>query len=297
MRSTVNNEHAPPQTVRQALARARRRLGNRLEADLLACHALGRDRSWLYAHDNDPIDAASLARLEHLVAQRLKGRPIAQLCGQREFYGRKFRIDERVLIPRPETELLIELALSLDLPERARVCDVGTGSGCIALTLAAERPQWRVAGVDQSDDALAVAAANRDHLDLKHIELLAGDLLEPVIDRRFELVISNPPYVAETDPHLERGDLRFEPRKALAAGPGGLDIIRRLVPAGFDRLENGGWLLLEHGHNQAAAVRALLQAAGFTDVASRRDLAGIERVSLGKKPIATAQKHLPDPDL
>ncbi|HSH26813.1 MAG TPA: peptide chain release factor N(5)-glutamine methyltransferase, partial [Wenzhouxiangella sp.] len=134
MQSNTNNDRRRPQTVGQALADARDRLGNRLEADLLACHALGRARSWLYAHDSDPVDAASLARLEHLVAQRLEGRPIAQLCGQREFYGREFSIDERVLIPRPETELLIELALALELPERARVCDVGTGSGCIALT-------------------------------------------------------------------------------------------------------------------------------------------------------------------
>lgn len=284
MQSNTNNDRRRPQTVGQALAEARDRLGNRLEADLLTCHALGRERSWLYAHDNDRIDAASLARLEHLVAQRLEGRPIAQLCGQREFYGREFSIDERVLIPRPETELLIELALALELPERARVCDVGTGSGCIALTLAAERPQWRVAAIDQSADALAVATANRARLGLKHVELLRGDLLEPVIDRRFELVVSNPPYVAAADPHLERGDLRFEPRAALAAGPDGLDIIRRLVSTGFDQLAHGGWLLLEHGHDQAAAVRTLLQAIGFTDVTSRRDLAGIERVSLGKKP-------------
>lgn len=284
MHSTTNNEHGQACSIRQALARARKRLGSRLEADMLACHALSCDRSWLYAHDSNLIDATLLAQFERLVAQRLQGRPIAQLCGQREFYGREFRIDERVLIPRPETELLIELALSLNLPGRARVCDVGTGSGCIALTLAAERPQWRLTGVDQSGDALAVAASNRDHLGLKHVELLQGDLLEPVINRHFELIVSNPPYVADADPHLARGDLRFEPREALAAGPDGLAIIRRLVPTSFDRLDSDGWLLLEHGHDQAAAVRALLQAAGFTDVASRRDLAGIERVSLGKKP-------------
>src|SRR5699024_10860688 len=134
-------------------------------------------RSWLYAHGRDPIDAASLARFEGLVDERLAGRPIAQLCGQREFYGRAFLVDERVLIPRPETELLIELALSLDLPGRASVCDVGTGSGCIVLTLAAERPDWQVVGIDQSADALAVAALNRDRLGVKHAELVCGDLL------------------------------------------------------------------------------------------------------------------------
>ncbi len=284
MQSTTNEQHPPRPSVRQALASARDRLGSRLEADLLACHALGRDRSWLYAHDRDPIDDRALARLEGLVARRLEGWPIAQLCGRREFYGREFRIDERVLIPRPETELLVELALALDLPGRARVCDVGTGSGCIALTLAAERPRWQVTGIDRSAAALAVACVNRKRLDLARVDFLQGDLLEPVTDRRFDLIVSNPPYVAEADPHLARGDLRFEPHEALAAGPDGLEIIRRLLPAGFERLEDQGWLLTEHGHDQADSVCALLEDAGFIDATSRRDLAGIERVSLGRKP-------------
>jgi release factor glutamine methyltransferase len=282
MQSTTNNDGETPQSIHEALVRARRLLGSRLEADLLACRALERDRSWLYAHDRDPIDRRALARLEKLVDGRLEGRPIAQLCGSREFYGRDFLVDEHVLIPRPETELLIDIALSLSLPEKARVCDVGTGSGCIALTLAAERPLWRVTGVDCSPDALSVACGNRDLLGLERVELLPGDLLEPVQDRRFDLIVSNPPYVAENDTHLEQGDVRFEPRQALAAGIDGLDVIRRLVPRAGQRLEPGGWLLLEHGHDQAAAVRSLLERAGFSGVESRRDLAGIERVTIGR---------------
>lgn len=282
MQSYENNGRPTPKTVDQALADARRALGSRLEADLLASRALGQPRSWLYAHGNDPVDAAKLSVFERLVTERQSGKPIAQLCGSREFYGREFVIDEHVLIPRPETELLVDLALALPLPDQARVCDVGTGSGCIAVTLAAERPRWRVTAIDCSDEALAVAGHNRDRLCPARVELLCGDLLEAVGDQHFDLIVSNPPYVAADDPHLERGDLRFEPRHALAAGADGLDVIRRLVSQAPDRLVAGGWLLIEHGHDQAAAVRALLDSAGFASVESRRDLAGIERVTLGR---------------
>lgn len=271
-----------PRIVDEALGEARRLLGSRLEADLLACRALGRDRTWLYAHGGDPIEAEALVTLQRLVAQRRDGKPVAQLCGAREFYGREFLVDERVLIPRPETELLVDLALALPLPDTARACDVGTGSGCIAVTLAAERPQWQVSGIDCSAEALAVAAGNRDRLCPGRVELLRGDLLEPASARRFDLVVSNPPYVAEHDPHLEQGDLRFEPRMALAAGIDGLDVIRRLVAQACERLEADGWLLIEHGHDQAASVRSLFEQAGYSHVSSHRDLAGIERVSLGK---------------
>lgn len=281
MQRTDENLHPAGQTLDGMLARARRRLASRLEADLLACHALGRDRVWLYAHGDEPIDPAAGERLEHLVDERLRGRPIAQLCGVREFYGRNFRVDERTLIPRPETELLVDLALALPLRERVEVCDVGTGSGCIALTLAAERPGWRLTGMDVSQDALAVGAANRAELGLDRVDLLCGDLLEPAGNRRFDLIVSNPPYVADGDKHLVSGDLRFEPRRALAAGADGLDLIRRLVPPGYQRLRPGGWLLVEHGHDQSAAVRSLFAAAGLEQIDSRRDLAGIERVTLG----------------
>ncbi|MDZ7790493.1 MAG: peptide chain release factor N(5)-glutamine methyltransferase [Xanthomonadales bacterium] len=271
-------------SVAEALTEARRKLPSRLEVDLLACRALACERSWLYAHGDDAMPDEALARLRRLVEERLHGRPIAQLCGGREFYGREFSIDERVLIPRPETELLVDLALALPLSSAAQVCDVGTGSGCIALTLAAERPGWRLTAIDSSGDALAVAADNRAKMGLERVELLDGDLFAPVGERRFDLIVSNPPYVADEDPHLQLGDLRFEPESALAAGADGLDVIRRLTATAFDRLNPGGWLLIEHGHDQATAVRGLLEGAGFIRVESQRDLAGIERVGMGMRP-------------
>lgn len=282
----TNSRHGrpSPQTVDEAIARIRRLLGNRLEADLLACHAIGRDRSWLYAHGEDALGPEAASTLERLVAQRLEGRPIAHLCGFREFYGREFALDDRVLIPRPETELLVDLALSLPLGETARVCDVGTGSGCVALTLAAERPAWRITATDLSSEALAVAADNRRRLDLERVELIRGDLLEPLREIGVDLIVSNPPYVAENDPHLERGDLRFEPRLALAADADGLGLIERLVEGAPAALRRPGWLAIEHGHDQATAVAALLRRAGFAQIACHCDLAGIERVTLGCLP-------------
>lgn len=282
MQSTPSSEKPAPATVAAALREAASLLGQRLEAEVLLAHSLERDRAWLYAHADEAITDKQWRSCQGLVRQRLDGRPVAYLLEEREFYGRPLRIGDGVLIPRPETELLVDLALSLALRDDARICDVGTGSGCIALTLAAERPAWHVTGIDISSDALAFAAENRSRLGVENVELLCGDLLAPVADRRFDLIVSNPPYVADGDKHLERGDLRFEPREALAAGADGLDLIRRLLPQAHERLEAGGWFLVEHGHDQAEAVRALLANAGFSNVESRRDLAGIERVSIGR---------------
>jgi release factor glutamine methyltransferase len=268
------------------LARARARLGSRLEADLLAAHVLDRPRSWLFAHGDALIDAPQARRIERLIEQRAAGRPVAQLLGYRAFYGRDFRVDEHVLIPRPETELLVDLALAADLADAARVLDVGTGTGCIALTLAAERPGWRVTAVDRSPAALNVARANRQALELERVTLLEGDLLEPVAGQRFDLIVSNPPYIAADDAHLERGDLRHEPRMALAGGSDGLELIRRLVDQAVQALNSGGLLMIEHGYDQASAVAGLCRRAGFETVSSHRDLAGIERVTLGRRPAA-----------
>lgn len=273
-----------PATVGAALGNATALLGQRLDAELLLAQALGRDRTWLYAHADKVIAADQWRIYQDLVRQRLDGLPVAYLLEKREFYGRSFRIGPGVLIPRPETELLIDVALGLPLPETAQVVDVGTGSGCIALTLAAERLDWQITATEISAGALAVAADNRDRLGLDQVEMIRGDLLRPVDERRFDLIVSNPPYVAEEDPHLELGDVRFEPRRALAAGPDGLDVIRQLVSESWRRLRQGGWLLMEHGYDQAATVRSLFEQAGFTHVLSHRDLAGIERVTVGMKP-------------
>ncbi len=269
-------------TFKMLLDDAAARLGSRLEADVLLAHLLACDRAWLYGHGTDACPPAVESSYMKLVERRVVGEPIAYVTGTREFYGRTFQVDRQVLIPRPETELLVELALELDPPTRARALDIGTGSGCIAITLCLDQPRWEVTAVDRSEAALQIARFNRDALGARSLELRHGNLFEPVSDRHFDLIVSNPPYVAAGDEHLAQGDVRFEPGMALVAGDDGLDIIRRIVAAAPDHLEPGGWLALEHGHDQAAPVRKLMESAGFDQVESHRDLAGIERVSLGR---------------
>lgn len=268
--------------IKTLLDQAGRRLESRLEADLLMAHAFGRSRGWLYAHGEMEPDAGTIGEFEYLVEQRLAGKPIAYLTGSREFFGRSFTVSEAVLIPRPETEHIVETALSLALPENAAVVDVGTGSGCIALTLALERPQWRITATDISEKALEVAAMNRRRLSVESVALQAGCLYEPLAGLHFDLIVSNPPYIAPDDGHLERGDLRFEPIQALEASDRGLEVIDKLIAGAPDHLSANGWLVLEHGHDQGAIVRKMLQRAGFVEVCSVRDLAGIERITVGR---------------
>jgi len=273
-----------PTTVKELLTRAMVALESRRDAERIVALALQRPRAWLIAHTDAPIEGAELERFNSLVERRAEGVPFAYLAGSREFYGRDFRVDPAVLIPRPETEHLVEWALKLDLPEDACVTDIGTGSGCIILTLAAERPQWCCYGTDISAAALRVAATNRTLLDLANVELLHGDLLSPLAGQAPNLIVSNPPYVAEGDPHLTQGDVACEPEIALTAGRGGLEIIVRVVKESRKLLASGGWLLLEHGHDQAHAVRELLRQYGYREIESRPDLAGIERVTGGTSP-------------
>ncbi len=285
-------------TIANILRSSTAALESRLEADLLVGFALGRERAWLYAHAEEMPTGEQRQRIDELIAARCRGVPIAQLLGEREFYGRRFLLDENVLIPRPESELLVDLALGLDLPHQTRVVDVGTGTGCIALSLAAERSDWQITAIDRSAAALKVAAANRRRLGLAQVRLVQSDLFDALTDQCFDLIVSNPPYVADADPHLERGDLRFEPRLALAGGPDGLAVIRRLVSQAIERLAIGGWLAIEHSHDQAPTVAELLVQAGFDDVTSHRDLARIERVTLGRikrprtEPCHLARKEL-----
>lgn len=274
--------------IRALIQQAAVSLQSRLEAELLLSHAMGRDRAWLYAHGDDSLDGDQSDRFLSLLQRRLSGEPVAYLLGAREFYGRDFLVSPAVLIPRPETELLVDLALGLELPDSARVIDVGTGSGCIALTLAAERPSWQIFASDLSEPALEVARRNREHLKLDRVDLIHGSLLEPVRERTFDLVISNPPYVAAGDPHLVQGDLRFEPPAALSCGEQGLALIRALIVQAHAQLVAGGWLLIEHGHDQGARVAALFEQAGFEQVQTRMDLAGQERVTLGRRSATAA---------
>ncbi len=257
----------------------------RLEAQILFSHGLGVNRAWLIGHDRDALTPEQIARVERLLERRLAGEPVAYLLGEREFYGRPFQVTPDVLIPRPDTELLVELALE-HLPPGAplNVLDIGAGSGAITISLALERPACRVTAVDVSAAALDVARRNAETL-RADVEFLVSDGFTALPSRRFHLIASNPPYIAAADPHLRQGDLRFEPSQALASGADGLDLIRRLATDAPNHLEPGGWLLLEHGWNQAEAVRGLLQTAGFRAVFSARDLAGHERVTGGIAPI------------
>jgi release factor glutamine methyltransferase len=250
----------------------------RTEARLLLAAALGTTVERLIARPELPVDAAAAERYTVLVRRRLQGEPSAYLLGAREFYGRRFEVTPAVLVPRPETELLVEAALArLRAMTAPRVLDLGTGSGCIAVTLALECTAARVMAVDRSADALVVARRNAADLGAC-IELALGDWYTGIA-RRFDLIVANPPYVAHADPHLQV--LRHEPLQALAAGHDGLDDLQEVVAGAPDRLAAGGWLAVEHGYDQGAAVRSLFARAGFAPIETLRDLAGLERVCLG----------------
>ena len=253
---------------------------------MLLLHTLQRplhERAWLIAHDGDTLHPDKARRFEELVHRRLAGEPVAYLTGRKPFYGLDLAVDARVLDPRDDTETLVDWALALCPPspraEPSRLLDLGTGSGAIALALSSQRPEAQVTAIDRSEDALAVAASNAERLQLP-IRLLAGHWFTPIQDEQFDLIVSNPPYIAENDPHLPT--LTHEPLSALVSGPDGLADIRQLIMEAPAHLFPGGWLLLEHGWDQAEAVRALLSSRGFEEVQSRRDLAGVERCSGGR---------------
>ena len=251
------------------------------DAELLLAHVLDKPRSWLFAHGNDVLSPDAAERFDALIARCAAGEPVAYLIGRRGFWKFDLAVDTATLIPRPETELLVELALArLSSEASLRVADLGTGSGAIALALAHERPRAQVVATDASTGALAVARANAQALGLANIEFRHGDWFVPLAGERFDLIASNPPYIADDDPHLQ--DLRFEPGSALASGADGLDAIRAIARDAPAHLVPGGWLLLEHGWEQGAAVRGLLSAAGFTRVGTERDLEGRDRVTLGR---------------
>ena len=268
--------------LRQALELSDREA--RSEAELLLMRALGVTRARLIARPELAAEAATNATYLRALERRLSGEPIAYILAEREFYGHVFSVGPEVLIPRPETELLVDMALArLDPGQHYRVLDLGTGSGAIAVAIALNRPNVDVVAVDASPSSLTVAARNCERLlgGNNRVRLILSDWFNQLQGKRFDLIVSNPPYVAEGDRHLAAGDLRFEPRQALAAGPEGLDDLQRIISQAPRHLEAGGWLLCEHAYNQAVACQRMLEQAGFKQVVEERDLAGILRVAGG----------------
>lgn len=253
-----------------------------IEAQALAAHALGLSRATLLAQSEHAAAPADARRAERLFLRRRAGEPVAYLIGEREFYGLLLKITPDVLIPRAETELLVDLALEL-VPEGARILDLGTGSGAVAVAIAHETQTAEVWAADASPAALAIARENARRHDA-HVHVVESDWLSSLGGERFDLIVSNPPYVTEGDAHLERGDLRYEPRAALVGGADGLDCIRRIVADAKSHLVPGGWLLLEHGYDQAERLRSLFGMYGYIDVQTVPDLAEIPRVTGGRAP-------------
>jgi len=253
------------------------------EAKILLGHVLRRDRAWLAAHGDQPMTANEAKTFDALARRRRNGEPVAYLTGRREFYGLDLEVTPDVLIPRPETELLVELALvRIDANEHTEVLDLGSGSGAIALAIASERPHSAVLGVDVSAAAVALARRNASRLSVGNAAFIESDWFSAVPRKRYDAIIANPPYVAAGDEHLSQGDLRFEPPAALSAGADGLNAIRSIIAGAAAYLSPEAWLLIEHGYDQQDAVLAMLREAQFSDVQSRRDLAGVPRTALGR---------------
>ena len=255
----------------------------RHEAEILLGHALDRDRAWLFTHAHDVPGEEAASRFRQLMQARERGEPVAYLTGHRGFWTLDLSVTPDVLIPRPETELLVELALErIPVGVEFRVADLGTGSGAIAFAIASERPLAQVLATDASLAALAVARQNAERLDTRNVKFAHGDWCAALADQSFDLIVSNPPYIEADDDHLGRGDLRYEPLTALASGSDGLDAIRNIVGTAPEHLVEGGWLLLEHGYDQGERVLATLKNCGFSATQTWRDIAGRERTSGGR---------------
>jgi release factor glutamine methyltransferase len=253
-----------------------------LEANLLLQHVLHVNRAWVITHDRDVLNADQQAEFQLLLKRRLDGEPIAYIVGFREFYGLQLKVSPVTLIPRPDTETLVDAALEkIPLDKVSHILDLGTGTGAVALAIAKHRNNCEVTAVDQSSDALSVTLENAQSLKLNNLRLIESNWFSELQGERFDLIVSNPPYIAQDDEHLKQGDLRFEPISALASGVDGLDDIRKIVQDAPDYLKTNGWLMLEHGFDQAESVATLLKTRGFNQIAHAKDIAGTLRVTFG----------------
>ncbi len=276
-------------TLKQALRMASHAIAGsdtvQVDAELLLAAALGKSRTYLYTWPEQVLSPAERSYFESVLERRVMGEPVAYILGTRDFWTLTLRVNRHVLIPRPETELLVETALALIASPDARIADLGTGSGAIALALASERPAWEIVATDMSASALSVASDNASVLNIANVEFRQGSWCEALPPQRFDLIASNPPYIDSADAHLTQGDLRFEPRSALVAADDGLADIRALCAQAQDYLKPGGWLLLEHGWTQGQAVAALMQSSGLASVQTIKDLNGNDRVTQGRKAL------------
>lgn len=294
--------------IDSALAEASRMLcaspTPQLDGELLLAHILNKPRSYFFTWPEALLTKEQLSAFRQLLEQRQQGVPVAYLTGQREFWSLQLKVTEATLIPRPDTELLVELALGMDdLPGQKtaaniKVADLGTGTGAIALALARERPNWEVTAIDKSPEALAVARENANTHRIPNVRFLEGSWCSPLAEDSMDILVSNPPYIPSDDPHLKEGDVRFEPTTALVSGTDGLDDIRTITQQAVKSLKPGGWLLLEHGYDQGHGVQSILTMAGFRQVRTETDLAGHDRVTLARKPVVPAPRSFqPTPPL
>lgn len=282
-------------SIRSALLQAQQQLNSspcldaidaRFEAQLLLQHLLKVNRAWLIAHENDTLSDDIQARFDQLINRRANGEPIAYILGSREFYGLNLKITPATLIPRPDTEILVDAALNkIPADKTLQILDLGTGTGAIALAIAQQRPQTQITAIDASQAALEVAISNSKQLHIANIHFLLSDWFNNLNGRLFDVIVSNPPYIENNDTHLTKGDLRFEPSSALAAGADGLDDIRRIIDGCLLHLKPQGWLMLEHGYNQAASVTDLMTQTGLVNLETFKDLGGNDRVTIGKNPL------------
>jgi release factor glutamine methyltransferase len=280
----------PEINIRAVLGQALQQLDkfdpdSRLEAELLLCHLLNKNRAYLFAHPDELISQAQLDLYQQLITQRSQGIPIAYLTGTRDFWSLSLKVNQHTLIPRHETERLVELALEL-IPNKpdTRILDLGTGSGAIALALGKERPNWSITACDNSKDALQIAKENAQHLGISNVFFHHSDWFTTLPDTHYHAIVSNPPYIAEHDPHLKQGDLRFEPLNALASGQDGLADLQYIISHSYNCLLPNGLLLLEHGYDQKIGIRAILNELGYNNIHCWQDIQGHDRVSGGWRP-------------